>query len=327
MRLTSAEKVRLGGFVLVALALILSVVAALTGATLGAQRSLYKVHFHESVGGLERSAPVKYQGLRVGRVESMQIAAADPGAIEVTLAIDPATVLLTGTTASLDAAGITGLQTVNLKPGPRGGARLAPGTLLEASSSLFGRLTGNADSIIGGIRQVTEQLARFTSDTNRRRLESLLGNLDVFVSHLNEVLLDAPGPAVAALRDLNRVADAVVETAAEATRTLQAYQRPVRDIDPREVAGAVSAVRRAASQVESRLAAPETGRAITSLGDTLERASNLIDDVDTAVRAGRQDFTATLSYLRQASEDLREFSRLLAQNPSVLVRGRGEANE
>ena len=122
MRLTSAEKVRLGGFVLVALALILSVVAALTGATLGAQRSLYKVHFHESVGGLERSAPVKYQGLRVGRVESMQIAAADPGAIEVTLAIDPATVLLTGTTASLDAAGITGLQTVNLKPGPRGGA-------------------------------------------------------------------------------------------------------------------------------------------------------------------------------------------------------------
>ena len=34
---------------------------------------------------------------------------------------------------------------------------------------------------------------------------------------------------------------------------------------------------------------------------------------------------APKSDLRQAAEDLREFSRILAQNPSVLVRGRNDA--
>ena len=39
------------------------------------------------------------------------------------------------------------------------------------------------------------------------------------------------------------------------------------------------------------------------------------------VRASREDFTVSLNYMRQAAEDLREFSRIIAQDPSVLLRG------
>ena len=48
--------------------------------------------------------------------------------------------------------------------------------------------------------------------------------------------------------------------------------------------------------------------------------------IDLAVRASREDFTMSLKHVRQATEDLREFSRIIAQDPSVLLRGK-EASE
>ena len=107
--------------------------------------------------------------------------------------------------------------------------------------------------------------------------------------------------------------------------TLAAIERPLQAIDPQEVAATLHNLRGAAQAVSERLSAEQTGRALTSLGQALGSINHLIQDVDLAVRAGREDFTMSLSYIRQATEDLREFSRILAQNPSVLVRGRGEA--
>ena len=81
---------------------------------------------------------------------------------------------------------------------------------------------------------------------------------------------------------------------------------------------------RGVGSLQGRLQAKETGAAIASLSETLRDINQLVVDVDLVVRSGREDLTAGLSNVRQAAEDLREFSRILAQNPSALVRGRGD---
>lgn len=326
-------------------AVLLLTLAVLTGLHLWEPRTIYRARFKESVSGLEPSAPVKYQGLRVGRVEEIAIAQDDPRAIEVTISLQPTVVLYDGTQAMLDASGLTGLKTINLTSGDPRLERLPENTLLPTGPSLFDRITDNAAAIMADVKVVTDRMTRWINDDNRSRMESLLKNLDSFVGHLDKIMYESRTPMKDVLTEMSRTTQALGEAAHEATgtlrtlhksvahvegaliSTLESVQRPLQDIDPKEVAGTVRAVHSAAAALDKRLGSREMGQAVASMGATLDRVNQLVLDVDLAVRSGREDFTASLSYMRQAAEDLREFSRILAQNPSVLVRGRGEAEE
>jgi phospholipid/cholesterol/gamma-HCH transport system substrate-binding protein len=343
VNLSRGQKVRLGLFVVSAAGLLLAGVGALLGLTLWQPHITYRTRFTESVNGLERSAPVKYQGLHIGHVEDLHVAADNPRAIEVVLVVDPKTVLFEGTTAVLDGSGLTGLKTINLTPGDIRKPRLKADALLPSGGSLIDKLTDHAAAIVADVRRVADQLAHWASDENRARAESLLSHMDSLIGHLDETLTtekvplaDAIGRVLHTAESIGAAADEVGKTlkvargsmeglSLEATKTLQAVRRPLGDIDPRQVAGTVAALHTALKRLDDRLSGEETGRAIASFGDTMGRMNRLIGDVDIIVRAGREDFTASLSYIRQAAEDLREFSRILAQNPSVLVRGRGDS--
>ena len=74
--------------------------------------------------------------------------------------------------------------------------------------------------------------------------------------------------------------------------------------------------------LEVRLSDKQLGKIVADLGVALGDLTALLKNTDLVVRAGREDFTATLKYIRQAAEDLREFSRIIAQNPSAILSGR-----
>jgi len=97
-------------------------------------------------------------------------------------------------------------------------------------------------------------------------------------------------------------------------------------VDGKAVGETVVAARAAMVGLEKRLSSAELGTTIDRLGEAMARLAKLIDELDLAVRASREDFVMSLKHVRQATEDLREFSRIIAQDPSVLVRGQ-EAKE
>jgi len=174
VNLSRAQKVRLGAFVVSGLTLFGGAVVSLAGLKVWERRDLYTVRFTEDVGGLEPSASVRYHGLRVGRVENLEVAADDPSAIEVTLALSPKTVLREGTKATLDASGLTGLKTINLTGGDPRGAIVPPGSRLPPGQSFVDRITGEAEAIGVKIEIVANQLAAWTSEENRTRVEKLV---------------------------------------------------------------------------------------------------------------------------------------------------------
>jgi phospholipid/cholesterol/gamma-HCH transport system substrate-binding protein len=336
MKLTRSQKVRLGAFVLTGMVLLAGTVIALTGLKMWEDRDIYLVNFTENVSGLEPGAPVKYQGLRVGRVDKMRIAQDEAGAIQVTLSLIPGTALYEGTKAVLDANGLTGLKNINLTPGdPRSGL-IAPGSKLPSGESLMDRLTGQAEAIGLKIEIVANQLARWTGDDNRRRAERLLDslttlsqNVDLFLNTnrapLNQALVGV-GRATGAFTDIagnvDKVEADVAKTLAEARTTIAEYRRPISKIDEQQVADTVTAARQAALAVDARLNSPQVIKAVDELVVALGDLTVLIQNTDLTVRAGREDFVATLKYIRQAAEDLREFSRIIAQNPSAIISGR-----
>ncbi|MBI4818662.1 MAG: MCE family protein [Deltaproteobacteria bacterium] len=345
MNLTKAQKVRLGAFVISGGSLFVTALLILAGMKVWQSRDLYSVRFKESVSGLEKSAQVKYQGLRVGRVESMSIAKDDPNSIEIVLSLDAGTTLYQGTEARLDASGITGLKTINLSAGDQRKGVISPGSVLPAGQSFLDRITGQAEEIAVKIDVIASQLATWTSDDNRRRIEKLLDNLNQLLVDVDNLVVATKDPLAGALTEVQksggvirdtaaktgnaveRVSTEAASTIAEARKALEEVHRLLGAIETKKVASTVASAESAMKSLDERLSDPELGKAVKDLRQAMVEISKLLGEVELTVKAGREDLVLSLKHVRQATEDLREFSRIIAQDPSVLVRGKESAGE
>jgi phospholipid/cholesterol/gamma-HCH transport system substrate-binding protein len=343
MELSKAQKARLGTFVATGVILFAGGVISLAGLKIWESRDTYRVRYKDAVGGLEPSAQVKYQGLRVGRVETLRIAEDDPTAIEVEISLEGGTPLYEGTTAVLDMSGITGLKTINLTPGDPRKPKIAPGSMVPAGQSLIDKITGSAEQIALKVELVANQAARWTSDDNRLRIEASLDSLVRLTNNADKLVADIHDPLIAALTEFEKTGasvraftsegtllmraskDEIQLTLVAARGAIQQAEKLIKAADAEQVRTTITAARSAMISLDQRLSSAELGQSITNLGIALAKLNQLLGEMDLAVRASREDFVTSLSHVRQATEDLREFSRIIAQDPSVLLRGKEQS--
>jgi len=99
---------------------------------------LYRIHFAESVSGLTLGDPVKFHGVDIGTVKTMEIDTADPRLVQVDVSLRKDAPVKTDTRASLKLKGITGTVFVELNGGSADAKRLleltAPGQIPEIPS-------------------------------------------------------------------------------------------------------------------------------------------------------------------------------------------------
>ena len=89
--ITRAQKVRLGVFLTVSSTLLIGTLAVLAGLRLAEERDTYTIRYHMSLSGLEAGSPVKFNGVRVGRVDSIRIDREDPATVVVAVSLDAGT--------------------------------------------------------------------------------------------------------------------------------------------------------------------------------------------------------------------------------------------
>lgn len=73
--------------------------------------------------------------------------------------------------------------------------------------------------------------------------------------------------------------------------------------------------------LSAQLAEANVKGLVTELTTTVNRAATLIGNIDRAVVRNRANLSDTLESLREAAENLNEFSRQIADQPSILLRG------
>jgi hypothetical protein len=81
------------------------------------ERTVYRVHFENTVSGLLKGASVLFNGIRVGEVTNLQLDANNPKLITATIAVDAGTPVRADTTVGLDFSGLTGVPVVTLQGG------------------------------------------------------------------------------------------------------------------------------------------------------------------------------------------------------------------
>jgi len=311
--ITPAQRIRLGLFVAVCLLILLGLVAAIVGRSFWEKRDHYTVRYDVSVSGLEVGAPVKYNGVRVGRVESTSI---DPEKVSE------------NTRATLNVQGITGLKFIELVGGTSEAKTLAPGSEVQAGASAMESLTGQAEAISLKVDLLASRLLDLTSDHNRALVSTVLERASTLMNTVDQTVEKNADQVNKLITNLSTASENfagfVAELRATAVETREAVAGVRRSIesmlDNKHIGGLVDDTRAAVGDVRRRLGDEDLGKATKTLNQLLNRLNTMTEKIDTLVVRSQEDIRTTFRFLSETAENLRDFSRLVREDPTRLLK-------
>ena len=227
-----STEAKVGLFVLVGL-IILGYMSFQVGKqTFGWKKGYTLEVVFDSAAGLLRGAPVQIAGVEVGRVESITL---KDGKALVELRIGANVKLEKDVVASIKTQGILGDKYIEISPGTRGTAALAPGEQISQTERPMDidRLLYQIGLIAEDIRGVTSSLNRvMASQTGEEALSGILGNAKDLTRNLNDVIVSNEAALRAALENtrlltgnLNQVVTKNDEKVSEVIDSLKAASR------------------------------------------------------------------------------------------------------
>jgi phospholipid/cholesterol/gamma-HCH transport system substrate-binding protein len=315
-------------FVVASVGVLLVLLVTVVGSSLWAEQDTYRVRYQISVSGLEIGAPVKYNGVRVGRVERIQIDPDEVSLTVVSIALQPGTPVKKNAKAVLAVQGITGLKFIELVGGTSGAKTLDPGSEIVAGTSVVDKLTGKAESISIKAELLVSQLTELTSEGNRALVTDLLERTSSLMSTLDRTLSRNTSQIDRLIKGLatasNRLGAALEEIRLAAKETREAVAGIRRSaekvLDAGRVAGVLDEAKGALGDFRKRMGKAEMGKVTRLIESLLSRTNTLAERLDLLVSRSRDDIHSGLRHLAETAEHLRDFSRLIREDPSRLLR-------
>lgn len=309
-----------GAFVILVTALLVALAAWLMRDT--RIRDTLEFSTRESVTGLQQQAAVRYRGIAVGKVDSIEFDPQARGNVLVTLAIDQGTPITKSTYAVLGYQGVTGLAYVQLDDAGESNELLdltgavAPRILLKPS--LLSKLSDQGASILIQVEETAKRLNLLLAPENQKVLFGSVQAIGASASNFsNQVtamqnILDAQfGPErtdiPALVKDTRGAMLALQTTAAEMSKTAKDTSQAVATLNT-------------------------VGQRVAEKGGTLDRVNDGLTNANTAVQAiGQSAQTLSANTLPRATrlaEDAARAARStdrvvkeLGDNPQSLIFG------
>src|ERR1700710_2186546 len=172
---TRAPFVVVGAFVLAAIAAVFGFVYWLHNTAGTGARTVHHVQFEGSVSGLLVGAAVLFNGIRVGEVTNLGLAADNPRQVDATIAVASGTPVHADTSVGLDFQGLTGVPVIALEGGKEVGDATASQTLV-ADPAAGRSMTQAARNALDRVDTVLLE--------NAEPLKSTIANLKVFTEGL-----------------------------------------------------------------------------------------------------------------------------------------------
>jgi phospholipid/cholesterol/gamma-HCH transport system substrate-binding protein len=171
-----------GAFVLVLGAILIGI--GLWLASGGAWQKDYATFLaiaNESVAGLNLNAPVKYNGVDVGKVQRIDLDRANPERVILSFAIEEGTPIKEDTIAVLKTQGLTGITYVELSGGALNSPPLrtiAPNRypVIQTKPSLSARLENVLTNVLGKLDSTSNNINAILSPENQAAFKDILGN-------------------------------------------------------------------------------------------------------------------------------------------------------
>lgn len=303
-----------GAFVLLLGAiLIVAVLWLASGGNLQKKYDLYLAILEESVAGLNLNAPVKYNGVDVGKVQSIQLDPVNPERVQLIFAIERGTPIKVDTVAVLKTQGLTGIAYVELDGGAKNAAPLvATGQqkypVIQTKPSLSTRLENILTTVLAKLDNTSSNIDSLLSRENQEAFKSILADIAI----VSKTIASRKAEIDAGIANAARAAD----NTARATQKLNPIVdkiEPVIDqlnITIAQINRSAVAIEKAGN--EAAIASTSAGKTVASVGANIERYST-----ETLPEVQR-----LLAELNELSTSLKRLIEQTERDPASLLRGR-----
>ena len=174
-----------GAFVLaLGAALVAGILWLASGGAYKQKYDLYQAISDESVAGLNLNAPVKYNGVDVGKVREVELDRANPQRVNLLFAIERGTPIKEDTVAVLKTQGLTGIAYVELSGGAIDSPALVarPGSdypVIRTKPSLSARLENVLTTVLAKVDSTSSNIDAILSEANRAAFSSALADMAI----------------------------------------------------------------------------------------------------------------------------------------------------
>lgn len=288
-----------GAFVLILGAvLIAGILWISSGGSLQTKFDLYLAIEEESVAGLNINAPVKYNGVDVGKVKSIVLDPKNPQRVRLLLAIERGTPIKQDTVAVLKIQGLTGIAYMELDGGaldapPLKATAGEPYPVIRTKPSLSARLETILSNVLAKLDSTSNNINAILSDENRLAFGSALAD----IAALSRTLAGR-----------KETLDAGIESAA---RTFDNSARVTAQMGP-----VIDRIGRSADALERM--GNNTAEASASAGKTIDSVGA---DVQRFTGETLPELERLMGELNVLAASLRRLSEQTQRNPSGLLFG------
>ncbi|HXE74640.1 MAG TPA: MlaD family protein [Candidatus Xenobia bacterium] len=301
------EEIKVGLFVIVSVIMVVAALALVGGWNVtGSPRNTYTVRT-KFAGGIEPGSPVRYAGMKVGRVEGLTFDQKDPARAVVTISVDPQTPVRTDSTAKITSLGMLGENYVEISAGAPEAALLPTGSDIPTRESKqwgelvdsFGATSDDANKLINDLRpkmnQALDNINDLTNEENRKRVRASLQKIDQILTDAKPRLKTILANFDSSSAKIDKFMDDIKETRKNLDTLLANWNNLAKDDDA------------------------EVQRTLRELRKTLARAETAMEEVRRLLVANRDQLDNTIENIEVTTENLREITDTVKQRPSSLV--------
>jgi len=354
---TRANYVLIGAFAVLGFLGLLGFVLWFARVELDRQYAYFDVDF-PTVAGLASASEVRFSGLPVGQVVEVRLAPDASGLVRVRLEVAADTPVRTGTVATIESQGLTGVAYVGLSAGDPDEPLLAAVSeqdvpVIASGRSVLQTLTEDAPTVVEELLAVARQIREILGEENQSRVGSILANLEASSGDIGQALDDfsavtgtiaTASEEIAAFSSrLDTISAAATQALETADTTLQQMTSLAKRAEQSLTYGdeALQSGRRALDSVDAFMTA-DVPRLINDLSETTARlrlqldlvgrdAREMIGELRTTgglatarLTEAEATLAATDAMLAQMTESLGTFDSA-SQSFEALVRGDGAA--
>jgi phospholipid/cholesterol/gamma-HCH transport system substrate-binding protein len=304
------EEAAVGLFVIVAAALLIGTVLAVSG-TFSSGGVKHYTYF-KSAGGLLPGAIVRYGGMNAGKVKTVRIDPQDSIRIEIDFTVQPDIPVKTDSIAKIAALGALSDNFVELSTGTKGSPLAPPGSELKSAEATG---IGDIGDMIGSLAPVANQVL---VNLNERLIE-----LKVTTARVNDLLSDKNRADVgASLGSLNTMlAESRPKVSASLTNVQNASAKILPILD--DLKTTMNQANTVLSHVDSLVVEnhQDIRTIVIELRETLLTASSLMEQIKNTTDNNADNIDQTILNIRVTTENMRQLTESLKSNPSVIIRG------
>lgn len=193
---TKANYVAIGAFVLAGVIGLVVAVVWLAGSQYREEYTYYRAFFEGPVTGLGKGTSVRYDGIEVGRVGSLDFDPDNPKLVIVNLEVNPSLAIHSDSEASIASLGLTGGSYVEIDGGSKNAPILRPGPggekpVIRTKPSTLEELEQSAPQLVAKLNRIADHLDDVLNDKNRQAIAQLLDHL-----RNTTALVDRDGPTI-----------------------------------------------------------------------------------------------------------------------------------